>query len=147
MIGAVRAGIAGMTIGQRVAGALLLIGLWLAPAAAVWLYAQGKAGAARELGAAEAKAECAERNEYALAQAMRAARAEWERTQTSIDARAESDAKAIADDLGKARKAAARITKELTDHAKRNPLPPDCRADPERVRLYDAARRSRAAEG
>ena len=146
MIGAIRAGVAGMTLGQRIGGAALFLALWLAPAAAVWLHMAAKADAARELGAATARAECAEAQTNGLAKAIADARKEWERTQSAVDARAERDAKAIAADLSAARRAAARISKDLANHANRNPLPADCRADPERVRLYNAARRGDAPE-
>lgn len=147
MIGAIRAGVAGLTVGQRVTGAAITLALWLAPAAAVWLHMSGKASAASDLGAATARAECAQAQSVALAKAIEDARREWKRAQAEIDSRAQADSSAIADDLAAARRAADRLSVELKNHAQRNPLPADCRADPERVRLYNDARRGGAAEG
>jgi len=147
VIGLIRTGIAGMTIGQRIAGAAIFLALWLAPAAIVWLRMDAKVEAAHDIGAAEATAKCAERQTEALATAIKEAREEWEKTQKGIDERAQRDARDIARFLDEARRSAARISKEMQTHAQANPLPPDCRADPERVRLYNAARRGDAPEG
>lgn len=145
-ITAIRAGIAGLSVGQRIAGAAVGLGLWLAPAAAVWLHMHAKVDAASDVGAANARAECAQRNEYALAQAIRAARSEWERTQAAIDSRAEHDAKTIAADAAAVRRYTSRLSKDLAAYATARPLPADCRGDPDRVRLYNATRRGDASD-
>lgn len=137
---AVLAPLQALTIGQKVAGALLGLLLWLAPAGAVWLYMHGKAGAQFELGQADARATCAETNSSALATAIKDAREQWNKTQSAIDAQASKDAAAISKHLAEANRAAGKISKELQAHATANPLPADCRLDGERVRLYNEAR-------
>lgn len=139
--------LASLSIGQRIAGALIGLAVWLAPAGAVWLHMHAKVSSAHDLGAAEARQACAEAQTGALAKAIADARAEWTKTQGAINRQAEADAKAIAADLTAARRRASQLTKDLQTHARAQPLPADCRADPERVRLYNAARGSDAPEG
>jgi F0F1-type ATP synthase membrane subunit b/b' len=139
--------LATLTTGQRIAGAALGIALWLLPALGVWLYMAAKADAAEELGKATAQAECAERQTEALATAIKEAREEWVKTQKGIDDRAERDAREIARFLADARRSAARISKDMQAHAQANPLSPGCRADPERVRMWNQSRRGDPPEG
>jgi F0F1-type ATP synthase membrane subunit b/b' len=139
--------LATLTTGQRIAGAALGIALWLLPAIGVWLYMAAKVDAAEDLGKATAQAECAERQTQALATAIKEAREEWEKTQKGIDERAKRDARDIARFLSDARRSAARMSQEMTTYAQANPLPPGCRADPERVRMWNQSRRGDPPEG
>lgn len=147
MIAAIRAGIAGLSIGQRIAGAALTLALWLAPAGAVWLHMHGKLGAEHALGVAEATATFSTQQVDALTQAIERDRAERAKAQAALDEQAGRDRKAIAADLAAVARNSTRATKELQAYALAHPLPADCRADPDRVRLWNAARRGDAPEG
>jgi hypothetical protein len=134
--------IQGLSVGQKIAGAVLSLVIWLAPAGAVWLYMKGQAGAQFELGSAEARATCADNQATALATAIEDARLEWQKTQAAIDGRAADDAERIANTLAAAQRHANKLTKELEAHATANPLPSGCRADPDRRELYNRSRGS-----
>lgn len=139
--------LASLSIGQRIVGAALLIALWLAPAAVVWINMDAKRDAAYDLGKAEARTENAQAQTNALATAIKEARDEWKKTQAAIDEGAAKDAKTIAADLAAVRRQTTHLTKELQTYVLANPLPPDCRADPERVRLWNQSRRGDHPEG
>jgi hypothetical protein len=136
-----------LSIGQKLASAALGLLIWALPAAGVWLYMRGQASAQYELGAADARAECAKHQAAALAEAIERAREEWQRTQTALDRRAEQDAARIEQTLAAARRQAAQISEELSRHVADHPLPVECRADADRVRLYNDARSGHAPEG
>lgn len=136
-----------LTPQQRLIGAILSLVLWILPALGVWLYMASKVDAAHELGQAEAKAECAERQTDALAKAIKEARAEWEKTQEAIDKKAERDTKAIAAELAATQRKLTNLSRDIRTYVDSRPLPPDCRADPERIRLWNDARRGHAPEG
>jgi hypothetical protein len=134
--------IKGLSIGQKVGGAVVTLLLWILPAVLVWAYMAGQAGAQFELGSAEARATCADNQATALATAIEDARVEWQKTQAAIDGRAEADAQRIANTLAAAQRHANKLTEELEAHATANPLPSGCRADPDRRELYNRSRGS-----
>lgn len=125
----------------RIAGALISLAIWLAPAFAVWLYMHGKASAQYDLGKADAVATCATANANALKDAIDEAAG----TQKDVFEQARKDADAIARTLDKAERQATKTTKEIQAYAKANPLSADCVADSPRVRMYNDARRGQAA--
>lgn len=147
MIAAIRAGVAGLSVGQRIAGVAITLALWLAPAAAVWLHMHGQLRAEHAFGAAEAQAQFSADQVNTLAKAIERDRAERAKAQRDLDEQAERDRKAIGDELAAISRNSARATKELQAYVLAHPLPADCRADPDRVRLWNSARRGDAPEG
>lgn len=125
--------LAGFTVQQKLIGAALSILIWLAPAGITWIYMRGQMAAQFDLG----KAAC----QKADAEAQAAALAEFHVEQTRAAEQAKADAEQIAKLLATARARAATLSRELSAYAQANPLPDNCRADSERVRLYNEARR------
>lgn len=121
--------LAGFTIQQRIVGALLAILIWLAPAGAMWLYMRGQASAQYDLG----KSACEADSAAAVVEDLR----RFQDEQIAVALATKEQSAAIVKELATARARAAAITKEFTAYAKANPLPADCRADAERVRLYN----------
>lgn len=136
MIGVAQTALAGFTMQQKLIGAALSIAIWLAPAGITWLYMRGQMHAQYKLG----EAACERADAEAQAKALRTFHVE----QVKATAQAKADAEHIAKLLASARIRAAAISKELAAHAQTNPLPPGCRADDQRVRLYNEARRTPA---
>jgi hypothetical protein len=128
--------LAGWSIGKKIGGAALILAAWLLPAAAVWLHDRGEISAARALG----KADCQAANAADLLKANQEAIAEWKAAQSDIAAQAAADASANSRELEAARARVATASKELQAYANAHPLPVDCRADAERVRLLNEAR-------
>lgn len=125
----------------RIIGAILALLVWLAPAFGVWLYMRGQLSAQYDLGkAAEAKL-CSDSNAKAMASLLEGAAV----TQKATNEQARKDAQAIAQTLGQAKRQATRLTQDLQAYAQANPLPADCRADAQRVRLYNDARTGNTA--
>ena len=113
--------------------ALLLI---LVPALSVWLYMRGQLSAQYALGKADATAESAR----ADAEAIRNMLAEAEETQRRIDADAKAAADALVARLAATRRSITTATTKLDEYARSNPLPADCVAPPDRVRLVNEGR-------
>jgi hypothetical protein len=135
MIGAAaQTALAGFTIQQKLIGAALSILIWLAPAGITWLYMRGQMSAQYKLG----EAAC----EKADARAAAAALTQFHVEQVKSTEQAKADAEQIAKLLASARIRAATLSRELSAYAQSNPLPAGCRADDERVRLYNEARRT-----
>jgi len=112
---------------------LLLI---IVPALGVWLYMRGQLSAQYALGKADAVAESAR----ADAEAIREMLAEAEKTQARIDANAAAAADALIARITATRRSITTATTKLDEYARANPLPADCVAPPERVRLVNEGR-------
>lgn len=112
---------------------LLLI---IVPALSVWLYMRGQLSAQYALGKADAVAESAR----ADAQAIRDMLNEAEKTQARIDADAAAAADALIARIATTRRSITTATTKLDEYARANPLPADCVAPPDRVRLVNEGR-------
>lgn len=128
--------LAALTIQQRLIGAALVLVLWLAPAGMTWLYMRGQLHAQYKLG----EAACEKADAEAQAKALERFHVE----QQKVNAAALADAEQIAKLLATGRVRAAKLSQELAAYAKNHPLPDGCRADDERIRLYNEARRAPA---
>lgn len=135
----------GLNAQAKVAGLLLGLALWAAPAVGVYLYLAGQKAialkAAADASRADALAEFKDQADKAVAEA----RKQWAARQSAADRRAEQDRARIARDLAAQRARADTLLRQLLGHINANPLPPDCRLDADRVRLYTDSRRSGAA--
>lgn len=117
--------------------AAVLLALCIAvPAGSVWLYMRGQLAAQYALGKADATAESAR----ADAKAIKAALDEAAKTQARIDADARDAADALIARLAATRRTISIATTKLDDYARSNPLPADCIAPPDRVRLVNEGR-------
>jgi hypothetical protein len=130
---------------ERIARAALALALWLLPAAGVWLYLTARHAGQLDAARAEGRADCAEAQLEALGDAAADQARQHQEAQARITAQAQADAATIAATIAQAQRRADRLTQELARHADLHPLPAGCRADPERVRLYNEARRGGAA--
>jgi Skp family chaperone for outer membrane proteins len=128
--------LAAFTLGERAATVALVVIIWLAPAAATWLWMQAKASAQYNAGVAA----CENKQANELAAALDAA----QRKQATLLLDAKADSAAIKDALAASRTRAEKLAKDLAAYAQANPLPAGCRADDTRVRLYNDARRTAA---
>lgn len=136
MIDLAKTALAGFTLQQRAIGAIIAILIWLAPAGVTWLYMRGQLSAQYELG----QAECERADALAAAKALR----EFHVEQANVTAQAKKDAEQLSKLMRTLATRATRISNELATHAQEHPLPDGCRADPERVRLYNHARQAAA---
>lgn len=130
MIGAV-AKLAAGPYGQVAVIALVAL-LWLAPPLGVYLYMRGQVGAQFDLGVAS----CQQTNAKTILDDLVVFHVEQE----GLREAALAEATTLAQNLANARAYSARMSKELRAYVEANPLSDDCRADPERVRLYNDAR-------
>lgn len=120
----------------RLYAAVLLVLCIAVPAGGVWLYMRGQLAAQYALGKADAIAESAR----ADAKAIKAALDEAAKTQARIDADARDAADALIARLAATRRTISIATTKLDDYARSNPLPADCIAPPDRVRLVNEGR-------
>ena len=142
--------LAGVTVTPQLLGVVAV--LWIASLGGVWAYMEGHATSVAQTARASALAECnadkAKAAEAALAAqtaAVAKARADWQAAQAEVDAIAKADRARIEGELIAARVRADNLFRILQGHIHANPLPVDCRLDPERVRLYNAGRRPPAS--
>lgn len=131
----------------RVLLAVLLI--WAGTLACLWAYMEGRAVSVAETARAEAEAECSAAKTKAATDARKAlenavaqARADWAKAQTQIDQAKADDRAKIAAELERHRTRANTLFRQLEAHIRANPLPTGCRLDPDRVRLFNEARRA-----
>lgn len=142
--------LAGFTLTPKAIGIVAV--LWVATLGGLYAYMAGRATSLAETAAASALATCnGEKAEAAKAAleaqtiAVAKARADWQAAQAEVDAIAKADRERIEGELIAARVRADNLFLILQGHIHANPLPVDCRLDPERVRLYNAGRRPSAS--
>ena len=124
----------------RIYASILLVLCIAVPATGVWLYMRGQLSAQYALGKADATAESAR----ADAQAIKDMLDKAAETQAKIDADARAAADALIARLATTRRTISIATTKLDDYARANPLPADCVAPPERVRLVNEGRQAGA---
>lgn len=129
----------------RIAGFLLGLALWAAPAVGVWLYMAGQQAIAVEAAKAESRTEALAEVTTKVDAAVAEARKEWARTQAATNRDAEEARQRTERALSAQRERADTLYRQLLAHIHAQPLPDSCRLDPERVRLYSGARRDGAA--
>jgi hypothetical protein len=108
----------------------------LIPPMCVYFYMRGEIKESHALG----QVECERANGAALLKGNQEALAAWKTTQGNIINDARTDSKTIAAALEEARGKAVKLNQELQANAIKHPLPADCRADADSVRVVNAAR-------
>lgn len=135
----------GARIVAGIIGLVVFLALWAAPAVGVYLYLAGQQAIAVKAAEDTTRAQVTAEFTGAAAEAVAKARAEWAMRQATANRQAEEDRARIARDLAAQRTRADSLLRQLLGHINANPLPPDCRLDADRVRLYTDSRRRGSA--